>query len=153
MTQSLNFFAQVRMLKEGKQKGRMYLHNNGILGFGQDPIGHAKKEFYTATDFLHDHGKSYPWVIGILWGKRQEHIVELFVYSGIQTIQEWPGNPDVDYGQFHSGQFIEKPQGLTCEDGLIVLGKESYHRRNCRSLDHYLTESPRFPLGDIRIHI
>ena len=150
MAPSLNFFAQVCMLEEGRQKGRFYLHNTGILAYGADPIREAKRQFSAATDFLHSQNKNYPWVIGILYGK-EEPIVELFVYSGLGSVMDWPGNPDVDYGQFRSGKFIKNAQGLTCGDGMIALGREENFRRGCRSLDHYLAEAPRFPVGDIKI--
>lgn len=153
MAPSLNFFAQVRMLDEGKQKGRLYLHNTGIMSYGANPVRRAKEEFQNATDFLHVHNKNYPWVIAILWAKEQEAIVDLFVYSALSGIMDWPGNPDVDYGQFHSGKFIEKAKGLTCGDGLIALGREEQHRRNSRCLEQYLAEAPPFPVGDIKIRI
>lgn len=153
MAASLKFFAQIRMLQEGEQKGRLYLHNSGILSYGTDPVRRAKTEFNLATTILHSQGKHYPWVIGILWGKGEEPIVDLFVYSGLNGIMDWPGNPDVDYGHFQSGKFTKDAKGLTCGDGLVALGKEENYRRTCRSLEHYLAEAPPFPVGDIKIRL
>lgn len=146
-----SFYAQVRMLEQGKQKGRLYLFKKGLEVYGADPIKTARKEFQRVTDFLYSHQKNYSWVIALLGAKHEEPFVELFVYSGIHYIQEWPGNPSVDYAQFLSGRFEEKPHGLTSGDGLLVLGREEQHRRTMSSLENYLFTAPRFL--DIKISL
>src|SRR3989338_1590517 len=147
-----HFYAQIRMLDRDIQRGRLYLHSAGLPTYGDDPTKCAKKEWRKAAQFLQDHKKSFPWAIGILWAENHIHVVDFFAYSGIQTFQEWPGNPDVDYAQFRAGEFQDKAKGLTCEDGLIALGKEGQHRRGSQSLEKYLLEAPYFPSEFVKLH-
>src|SRR3989338_4984322 len=144
----LQFHAQERVL-DLPNRGRFYLHTQGISVYGSDPIRAARDEFTRARQFLAGHQKHYSWVLGILWGEKHEPIIDLFVYTLLSLSEEgWKLNPQVAYAQFRSGKFIENPRGLTCGDGLIVLGKEEEHRRRFNNLEQYLREAQRFGQGN-----
>ena len=147
---SLNFYAQISVLgTAARQRGRFYLHNDGIQAYGLNPLQSGREEFSKVTDFLVDHAKVYPWAIGILWGKDNSRIVDLFAYSDVTTLN-WNENPSANNARFIDGVMIQKPDSLTCGDGLIALGREESHRRTCRSIDDYLRDPPRFPTADIK---
>ena len=76
-------------------------------------------------------------------------MTDLFVYKDVRTVN-WDENPSGDYARFIDGIMIQKPDYLTCGDGLIALGREESHRRTCRTIDHYLMNPPSFPTADIK---
>ena len=146
----LNFFAQVRELEQ-PNRGRFYIHNADSDVFGTNKITSGRKEFEKVRNFYGNQGLHYPWMIGILWGDCGKRIVDLFMYSKDHIIRNWPGNPEISYAQFRNGNPVEKPKVLTFEDALIVLGRETDHRRRSDGLEHYLTEAPKFGSQDVKM--
>lgn len=148
----LQFYAQVKEL-ESPNRGRFYIHNTGSEVFGQNKIVSARREFERVRNYLANQEKHYPWMIGILSGDCGERVVDLFMYSGDYIIRDWPGNPEISYAQFRNGNPVEKPKRLTVEDALIVLGRETEHRRRSKNLEEYLTKSPGFGNNDVKMCI
>jgi len=142
---SLNYHAQFRTLSTA-QRGRFYLHASGLEAFGHDPTACAELEFNKVLDHYRSSQPLFPWVIGILWGKRGEVFTNFFGYRN--DLQSWPGDPHVE-SALHAGSTVLGPAKHTGDD-LVVLGREEEHRRRCRSLEHYLQEAPKFSKEDVK---
>ena len=88
-------------------------------------------------------GKSFDkvnYLIALLWGKDGARNADLFVFSDI-NMKDWPGNPEVHSRVFNEYE-IQSSGAISCGDGLILLGREEEHRRQCASIDDYLSRRP-----------
>ena len=148
----ISVYAQIKV-PELPNPGRLYLHKAGLNLYGINPITAGKEDFKRARELLAGQGKNYPWVIGILWGDQEERVTDFFMYSGIDSDSDWGKNPEMSYAQFRSGVYVEKPEIITCGDGLIILGKEEEHRRKSIGIRDYLQISPLFHYKDITFRL
>ena len=87
----------------------------------------------------------FDYLLGAIWGKKDEKIIDLF---GFSDISEWPGNPDVTSFVIKNGGYDTREdddsfvESYTCGDTLIMLGEEEKYRRTTKSLDEYMRNPP-----------
>ncbi len=129
---------------------RAYVHE---AGFNEAYKGDIEEAQAYLKDFMTDSlrwysGKEimkFDYLLGAIWGKKDEKIIDLF---GFSDISEWPGNPDVTSFVIKNGGYDTREdddsfvESYTCGDTLIMLGEEEKYRRTTKSLDEYMRNPP-----------
>jgi len=100
---------------------------------------------------------SFDFLLAVLWGRSNpgcgqsisngNRMIDFFGYSDVSRNPEyWPGNPEVEGWVMTDGIFTMKPHvmpgALTCEDTIILLGREGEYRRKCKDLKEFLEKPP-----------
>src|SRR3989344_7602383 len=122
------------ILSNGTPPGRVYLHTAGLHEVFNNGDCEVVAQKYLLR-VLHDQRfilKEFEFYLGLIWGniKEKTKVIDFF---GYKNIGEWPGNPDVVPFVVKNGFcFLNEPS--TCEDSIIMLGKEGEYRRTLPDL-------------------
>jgi hypothetical protein len=83
----------------------------------------------------------YKFILASMWGKLPDRI-KVIDFCGLSDMDEsrWPGNPDVSMWVVENGVYI--PEGRTCEDSIIVFGREGDFRRSLPGLEEFRRNYP-----------
>ena len=118
---------------------RAYVHNFGFEG--------AYGNLNSAKDYLKsligNIEGNFDYSLVMLWGEDSVKMADVFLYH---DINQWPGNPLVSASWFKENS-VQPFDGVTCGDGIILLGFEEQYRRIKRSLVEYVHGPPK--LGEL----
>ncbi|MBI4895686.1 MAG: hypothetical protein HY831_04300 [Candidatus Aenigmarchaeota archaeon] len=121
--------------------GRGYFHTSGfseVFGGNVDAQdSYAVQALRESLSLLRDTN----YFLAVIWGDvdKGDKVMDLFTYNGAHP---WPGNPEISAYVLRNGVYVPEDRSVTCEDTLIILGKEGEHRRQTRSLDDYISSPP-----------
>src|SRR3989338_3056439 len=138
--------------------GKLFLHSVGVEAFYKGPGKLEDKDWQIETCV--EEAGAYAkriltrdcyfllesvFTLGVIWGQDHHRHLNLFIYDGVDqgSSDSWRlSNPNVRVRQNcqgiwnnNSGSFVG---GITCEDSLIILGREAINRRKTGSLDEYM---------------
>jgi hypothetical protein len=82
---------------------------------------------------------NFDFAYAILWAEANLKIVDFFGLNlgDINTLK-WPGNPELVVWGFVDGKFDSGIRG-TCEDGILVIAKETMFRRSTLNLNSFVS--------------
>jgi hypothetical protein len=138
-------------------KGRVYFHKSGFydaffdpnkedassaLDNGLDHVERVLRRDHTQAQISRRPGLFHDmdFFLAGVWGDNGDKMIDFFKYSGLNG--EWPGNPEMTSFVFRNGVYQPEERGVTCGDGLIILGTEERHRRTTSDLSEYLGSPP-----------
>ena len=134
-------------LSEHKPPVISYVHTDGIYeayGLGAPEI--AKEHLIEVLET--QNVQDYLWMITIMWGdiKTKDKMIDWFGYNDIGDT--WNGNPAISSWVTRNGilqpRSAQEHQGITCGEGIMILGIEEEHRKeSTSSLEEYVHSKPR----------
>ena len=127
---------------------KLFVHSNGLHLFGDKiSTNHARAYAHACVERLCERQefKMNMYGVGIVWGDIQtnQRVLDLVTYSRFDTRGDgWKnGNPSSTTYVVRN-QLVTLSRELSCEDGMIVFGKEAQLRRNSFSIEMYLADIP-----------
>jgi len=126
--------------------GRLYLQRTSDVfnGSTSSPIKNAALYAQDVLTRRSSTMRDFVYFIGILWGKERVKALDLFGYKDIDpksTGEPWQrSNPDIGLWVIKNGVWVS--EGGSCEDSVIILGREGEHRRKTSGLAEFIETFP-----------
>jgi hypothetical protein len=121
---------RVENIKNLNPPGKLYEHSSGAEVFSEGD----SRRYLAEQHRILSEGLDY--FIAISWGEGRDRFLDFFGYTGVKD--NWKANPEVHGGVIKNGLFVTGG-GITCGEGLIVLGREEECRLRTKDLEEYLS--------------
>lgn len=125
---------------------RAYFHRAGFgeaYTNGVDSVETVAKDHLIKTLSGNPHlFNRVDFMIAALWGRDGYKMIDLARWVGLEP-GKWPGNPELlDIIVFKNEVYMPQIPERTCEDSIIVFGKEAEYRRTTKDLTDFMEHPP-----------
>ncbi len=129
--------------------GRVYISSLGLKEV-YESYENAIKYVVSFLEARKDVMIDFDYFLASVWAdtRRRDKVIDFFGYN---KIENWPGNPEVKSWIVRNGHYLPH-LGTTCEDTLILLGREGEYRKTTSDLKSYI-EIPPIDLGGLENYI
>lgn len=137
-------FKQRFNLEDLSIPGRLYVHESGLelFGKGDEALNYIRDYAVQTLRAQNRSLSNFDFFLASSWGdsSRRMKFIDVFGYKLENGV--WKSNADVYSAVVRNGSWREGDNPFSCEDVLIMLGREAELRRASSDLVEYMAKKP-----------